>query len=130
MRVKLRQDLLYRLAVFPLVVPPLRDREGDIEVLAQHFLGELNRGEESEKHFSEEALDVLRRRAWPGNVRELKNVVERSFIMADTSVDALLHPRRAAGAAPPKAEVTAASGSEPSNDAGGTVEIASRHLDR
>ena len=121
---KLRQDLLYRLAVFPLVVPPLRDREGDVEVLAQHFLGELNRGEEAEKHFSADALDLLRRRAWPGNVRELKNVVERSFIMADTSIDASCIPAERPGAVPPKAEVAAASGSEPSNDGGGTVEIA------
>jgi two-component system, NtrC family, response regulator AtoC len=121
---KLRQDLLYRLAVFPLNVPPLREREGDVDVLAQHFLSELNRGEETEKIFAVDALDTLRRRHWPGNVRELKNVVERSFIMADTEVDSSCIPPERPSALPPKSEGTQAVGGESNSDSSGTVEIA------
>jgi DNA-binding NtrC family response regulator len=121
---KLRQDLLYRLAVFPLNVPPLREREGDVDVLAQHFLSELNRGEETEKHFSPEALDTLRRRVWPGNVRELKNVVERSFIMADVEIDVSCIPAERPGTIPPRNEFAVTPGTESNNEPGGTVEIA------
>ena len=119
---KLRQDLLYRLAVFPLQVPPLRQREGDIAVLARHFLSELNRVEGTEKRFTPDALETLEQRAWPGNVRELKNVVERSFIMADAEIDASCIPVEKPGAAPPPSE-TALAGVEPVHN-GGTVEIA------
>jgi len=79
---RLRRDLLYRIHVFPIHVPPLRERGTDVELLAQHFLGELNRGAETAKVFREPALALLRSHPWPGNVRELKNVVERAFILA------------------------------------------------
>lgn len=80
---KLREDLHYRLEVFPLQVPSLRDRREDIEILSNHFLAELNRTEGSEKVFAPDAIEVLRAYRWPGNVRELRNVVQRSYIMAD-----------------------------------------------
>lgn len=80
---KLREDLHYRLEVFPLQVPSLRDRREDIEILSNHFLAELNRAEGSEKVFAPDAIEVLRAYRWPGNVRELRNVVQRSYIMAD-----------------------------------------------
>src|SRR5689334_3256215 len=80
---KLRRDLLYRLQVFPLFVPPLRERDGDIELLAQHFLNELNKGASSPKSFTPAALERLKRYSWPGNVRELWNVVQRAYIMSD-----------------------------------------------
>ncbi|MBM4269990.1 MAG: sigma-54-dependent Fis family transcriptional regulator [Deltaproteobacteria bacterium] len=83
-----RQDLLYRLAVFPVIVPPLRDRGADVDLLAEFFLSELNRAERTSKHFAPEALAELRHRDWLGNVRELKNVVERAFIMADEVIEA------------------------------------------
>jgi two-component system, NtrC family, response regulator AtoC len=121
---KLRQDLLYRLAVFPLVVPPLREREGDIDLLAQHFLGEMNREEGTEKHFTAEALETLRKRVWHGNVRELKNVAERSFIMADEAIDASCIPAERPGAVPLRSEAAPAIASDHGADAGGTVEIA------
>jgi len=82
----LREDLLYRLAVFPLPLPPLRAREADIELLAQHFLDELNAAAGTEKIFTAAARDYLAHHDWPGNVRELKNAVQRAFIMADTEV--------------------------------------------
>ena len=80
---KLRADLLYRLAVVPISVPPLRDREGDAELLAQRFLSALNAEEGSHKRFSEASLQFLRTHTWPGNVRELRNAVQRAFILAD-----------------------------------------------
>ena len=74
---------MYRLAVFPLHVPPLRERAGDVPLLAEHFLMVLNRTNNSQKRFSAAFLDALRTYRWAGNVRELKNAVERSFILAD-----------------------------------------------
>jgi DNA-binding NtrC family response regulator len=79
---KLRQDLLYRLLVFPIALPPLRQRGDDAELLAHHFLGVLNRRSQASKRFTEGAIERLRRHAWPGNVRELKHVIERGFILA------------------------------------------------
>lgn len=83
----LREDLMYRLSVFPLMVPPLRDREEDIELLAEHFLAELNEIENTRKTFSAVARDFLKTHCWPGNVRELKNAVHRAFIMAGSTLE-------------------------------------------
>ncbi len=77
----LRADLMYRLAVFPIRVPPLRDRSGDVELLALHFLEAFNAREGSGKILSRRSLDMMQAYAWPGNVRELKNVVQRAFIL-------------------------------------------------
>jgi DNA-binding NtrC family response regulator len=84
---KLRADLLYRLNVFPIRLPALRERKEDIELLVTSFLGELNRGEDGEKQLTRAALERLQSYEWPGNVRELRNVVERAFIMADREID-------------------------------------------
>jgi DNA-binding NtrC family response regulator len=85
---KLREDLLYRLRVFPLHLPPLRARGDDVELLANHFLDILNRDNETvtKKSFTREALNKLRTYSWPGNVRELKNLVHRAFILADQNI--------------------------------------------
>ncbi|HYD94862.1 MAG TPA: sigma-54 dependent transcriptional regulator [Noviherbaspirillum sp.] len=83
----LREDLMYRLAVFPVRVPPLRERGSDIEMLAHHFLQTLNEKENSQKVFSRNSLEVMRSYSWPGNVRELKNVVQRAFILAADTLD-------------------------------------------
>lgn len=80
---RLREDLLYRLAVFPINVPALRDREDDVLLLAERFLADLNRANGLRKRFSPASLATLMQHTWPGNVRELKNSVERAFIMAD-----------------------------------------------
>ncbi len=85
---RLRADLLYRVQVFPIHLPPLRRREGDVEILAEHFLAELNREEGTSKTFSSGALTALARYSWPGNLRELKNVVQRTYIMADYVITA------------------------------------------
>ncbi|MEO6352548.1 MAG: sigma-54 dependent transcriptional regulator [Burkholderiaceae bacterium] len=84
---KLREDLLYRLQVFPLHLPPLRQRGQDVELLANEYLDELNRAEGSAKTFSPDALELLNQYHWPGNVRELKNAIQRAYILADDVVD-------------------------------------------
>ena len=84
---RLREDLMYRLAVFPIVLPPLRARDGDTELLAEHFLQNLNVEGGMSKRFSRAALTTIRAYHWPGNVRELKNAVHRAFIMAEEFVE-------------------------------------------
>ncbi len=96
---KLREDLLYRLNVFPITLPPLRERADDVELLASHFLAELNRQERTEKRCTAPALVRLRGHSWPGNVRELRNVVQRAFIVSDETIGADALPLKAAVAA-------------------------------
>ena len=89
---KLREDLLYRLNVFPIHMPALRERPEDIPLLANHFLDEIARREGQVKHFSPEALARLTLYPWPGNARELRNIVHRAYVMAssDTIVNECL----------------------------------------
>jgi len=70
---QLREDLLYRLAVFPVDMPALRSRGNDVELLAEHFLAELNAQAGTQKRLSALARMMLKQHTWPGNVRELKN---------------------------------------------------------
>jgi DNA-binding NtrC family response regulator len=85
-----REDLYHRIFVFPVVLPPLRERREDIRVLAAHFARQLTEQNNwRPRSFSSEALEALEQYAWPGNVRELRNVVERVLLMAPgDSVDA------------------------------------------
>ena len=83
---KLREDLYYRLNVFPLELPPLREREGDIALLANHFLQELNDQSGTHKSFAADAMKAIQEHSWPGNVRELRNYVYRSYILADDMI--------------------------------------------
>jgi DNA-binding NtrC family response regulator len=80
---KLREDLYHRLAVIPVHLPPLRERTGDVRLLAQEFLGKFS-GEQGKNidGFSEGALAYIETYRWPGNVRELKNAIERAVILA------------------------------------------------
>lgn len=84
---KFREDLLYRLNVFPIVLPPLRERNGDIELLADFFLGQLNREEGASKKFAPAAYRRMAAYHWPGNVRELKNMIRRAFILSEELVE-------------------------------------------
>jgi two-component system, NtrC family, response regulator AtoC len=79
---KLREDLLYRLNVFPIRLPPLRERREDIALLADHFLAEICKEEGKEKRLSKSAYQRMNEYDWPGNVRELRNVVQRAYVMA------------------------------------------------
>ena len=83
---RMREDLLYRLNVFPIELPPLRERAEDIALLAEHFLAEVNEREGVRKRFSPAAIGRLSRYRWPGNVRELRNVVQRAYVMAGDDV--------------------------------------------
>jgi two-component system response regulator AtoC len=89
---KLREDLYHRLNVFPIAMPPLRERGTDIELLAQHFLDQLNKQESAAKSFAPATIAALYAHTWPGNVRELKNYCQRAFILADEVIDANLAP--------------------------------------
>jgi two-component system, NtrC family, response regulator HydG len=92
----LRRDLFFRLNVFPVRLPPLRDREDDVVLLADYFLGQLNNGERTRKRFTADATARLRQYDWPGNVRELRNVVQRAFIVADHEIGVDSLPREIA----------------------------------
>ncbi len=82
-----REDLFYRLNVFPITIPPLRERRDDIPALAQNFLNkysaEVRKGPLT---ISDDAMDILMKSPWKGNVRELENIIERSVIYADGGV--------------------------------------------
>ena len=82
-----RQDLYYRLNVFPIHVPPLRDRKTDILLLADHFIGKYSKASHKEvKRISTPAIDMLMSYHWPGNVRELENCIERAVLLAGEEV--------------------------------------------
>ncbi|RLB97282.1 MAG: sigma-54-dependent Fis family transcriptional regulator, partial [Deltaproteobacteria bacterium] len=79
-----REDLFYRLSVFPIFIPPLRERRDDIPRLASHFLKLFNKKTSKRiDGFTDEAMNLLVNQDWPGNVRQLKNVVERLVILSD-----------------------------------------------
>jgi len=86
-----REDLYFRLSVFPIEIPPLRERSGDVVILARHFVDKFSR-EVNKKSLalSPAALDELRTYSWPGNVRELQNCIERAVILCDGET---IHPR-------------------------------------
>src|SRR6202045_271284 len=80
-----RQDLYHRVFVFPVALPPLRDRADEVPVLAENFAEQVaGQNNWKEKHVSPEALEILKRYGWPGNVRELRNVVERVLLLSNS----------------------------------------------
>lgn len=83
---KFREDLYYRLMVFPVHIPPLRQRPRDIIPIATTFLNELNRKYGAEKEFTPSAIKVMTQYSWPGNIRELRNVIERAFIISPNTI--------------------------------------------
>jgi DNA-binding NtrC family response regulator len=123
---RLREDLFYRLKVFPVHLPPLRERGDDIGLLAEHFLHELNQGEPTAKKLTESASSRLRAHHWPGNVRELKNVLHRAHILADLEIDADCLPPEV-GSEPGSAD-TARSGATLHLPLGVSLEEAERRL--
>jgi DNA-binding NtrC family response regulator len=78
-----REDLYYRLSTISLHVPPLRERDGDVDLLAQYFVAQLNERCDRRKRIGEDALEALRRHDWPGNVRELKHAIEAALVVCD-----------------------------------------------
>jgi DNA-binding NtrC family response regulator len=85
---QLREDLYYRLNVFTINLPALRERGEDIQLLAQHFLDDLNSEEGTQKRWSPKGLAALAERPWRGNVRELRNAVHQAYILADREIGA------------------------------------------
>jgi transcriptional regulator with GAF, ATPase, and Fis domain len=82
-----RDDLFHRLNVFVISLPPLREREGDLELLSKYFLEKINRElDRSTAEISEEAMAIMRRYAWPGNIRELQNTLQSAVILAGDSI--------------------------------------------
>ena len=90
----LREDLYFRLAVFPIHIPPLRTRKVDIPLLVQHFLGAFNQEYGGEIGVSDASLQRLMEYDWPGNVRELRHVIHRAYIMADQDQNLLVLPEK------------------------------------
>lgn len=78
-----REDLLYRLNVFPIAIPPLRERKSDIPQLAQFFLTQCSGGRKKSLMIAPESFEALERHDWPGNIRQLRNAVERAVILCD-----------------------------------------------
>jgi transcriptional regulator with PAS, ATPase and Fis domain len=98
-----REDLLYRLQVFDIPLPPLRERIGDVPLLAEQFLEELGETIGRTPVLAEDALEALLAHSWPGNVRELRNVLERAAILCDNVIERRhlsLHVKRIAAALP------------------------------
>jgi DNA-binding NtrC family response regulator len=120
---KLREDLYYRLNVFSIALPPLRERKNDLPLLAQSFLSEFaERNTKSARAVSADAMRRLEQYHWPGNVRELRNVMERATILAESDFIEPKHLPPLGMAAP------VASGSQVALEPGITVEEAERRL--
>jgi len=113
-----RADLLYRLRVVPVALPPLRDRGSDVEALARTFLEELAREHGSPRTFSRSALERIAAYRWPGNVRELKNAVQQAVILASETVEPEHLPEPVRGGVTPVSGKSTAGGS-----AGVTLEL-------
>ena len=125
---RFREDLYFRLSVFPIMVPPLRDRAGDIPILARHFVDRFCRDlNKRALVLSPEATDQLQNYYWPGNVRELQNCIERAVILADG--DTIL-PRHLnlSFIAPPEPEAPPSPWEQ--IDLGGTLADATRRVQR
>jgi transcriptional regulator with GAF, ATPase, and Fis domain len=114
-----RQDLLYRLNVFPIEMPSLRERKEDILILVEYFVQRFaKRAGRHIRSIDQKTLDLLQSDDWPGNVRELQNVIERSIILSSAevfSVDELWLSRRTSSRTP-QVETPAASNVEPRSD--------------
>jgi DNA-binding NtrC family response regulator len=129
-----RSDLFYRLNVFPIEMPPLRDRKEDIPLLVEYFMNRGRGPEKPARRVHPRALDLLNAYSWPGNIRELQNVVERALIVSpeeELTVDArwlpgpAAEPRRSPTSEPPAVRETATgdvASNGTSDEASGTIE--------
>ncbi len=88
---KLREDLYFRLMVLPVHLPPLRERAGDIELLALHFMHQFNQERGQNKQLARDAVLELGKHSWPGNVRELRNALFRMYLLSDGNVITAAH---------------------------------------
>lgn len=119
---RFREDLYYRLHVFPIYVPPLRKRKADIVLLADYFLDKYAKESGRRiRRLSSAVIDMLMMYHWPGNVRELENVIERSVLVAEGDV---IHPHHL----PPTLQTAEASGTQPSGTLKSLVDLYERDL--
>ncbi|MEI8183290.1 MAG: nif-specific transcriptional activator NifA [Desulfomonile sp.] len=119
---RFRHDLYYRLNVFPIHVPPLRERKTDIPLLSDHFVEKYSKANyKTIKRISTPAIDMLMSYHWPGNVRELENCMERAVLL---SSDQVIHGRHL----PPTLQTPSASGTQHTGALGGTLENVERDL--
>ena len=131
---RFREDLFYRLNVFPVPLPPLRDRLEDIPALVAALLADMNRKHSTKvTEAAPNVLEILRTHTWPGNVRELRNVIERAAILAGEGTIRLEHlpppfHGQSPGAVRPAAAASAANGNELRIPVGSTIEHAERAL--
>jgi DNA-binding NtrC family response regulator len=114
---RFRQDLLYRLQVVQLRVPPLRDRAGDVAALATHFVAAHGRTQRKSVHaIAPDAMAILTSYAWPGNVRELSNVIERAVILCSDETITPIDLPTELGVAPAPAPLADAAPAAPARD--------------
>lgn len=127
-----REDLYYRLNVFPVAVPPLRERDGDIIILATHFLGHFAKQHgRNGVFFSPDGLLALEAHPWPGNVRELQNTIERAVILSDPGMaitPSVLGLSPAPTKSVPKAKLELASKEAPASELVTLAEIEKAHI--
>jgi DNA-binding NtrC family response regulator len=126
---RFRDDLFFRLSVFPITIPPLRDRRGDIPILAQHFIERFTRDQNKRpQHLTSAAEAALCAHDWPGNVRELQNCIERAVILAEGDTIHAQHLHL--GAPTPIAGAAEATGADPwaALDLSGSLATASRRV--
>ncbi len=117
-----RQDLYYRLNVFPIHIPPLRERRTDILLLADHFAEKYSRlSHKDVRRISTPAIDMLMAYHWPGNVRELENCIERAVLLSD---DGVVHGHHL----PPSLQTAETTGTTPSGDLKATLQRVEREL--
>lgn len=115
-----REDLFFRLNVFPIYIPPLRERREDIVPLVDRILAELNRKYRKVKRLSPDTLELLASHPFPGNVRELQNTVERAFILSDGR---LIEPAHLPPEMQRRGGPDSGKGAEPARDGGSLVEV-------
>jgi len=122
---RFREDLYYRVAVFPVHLPTLRERGEDVLLLADHLVRELGaRMERRQPRFSDEARELLLAHSWPGNVRELQNAIERALVLAEGALISAEHLGIASR--PPRDATTAPRPAPPKGDAATTLTIAAQ----
>ncbi|WP_137166676.1 sigma-54-dependent transcriptional regulator [Salinimonas lutimaris] len=118
----LREDIYFRLAVFPITIPPLRERKEDIPLLATYFIEELNKENSTNFAWNDGQLDTLKAYDWPGNVRELRHFVHRAAIMSDPEQSDLELPKTIESPFAKKQSTT------PTLQAGRTIEDVEKEL--
>jgi DNA-binding NtrC family response regulator len=127
---RFREDLYFRIVVFELELPPLRERDGDLDLLVNHFLRQHQGQRETPLEVSPEAASFLAVYSWPGNVRELENAIQRAVIAAELRIEPRHLPARLREDVPAEAAQTAASSPPPSPPRTASVETEELNLER